>query len=105
MSLNWGIDRVKDWEAISMAEKNGPEGWKTNRLVWLTMEIDMGSITTANVDEFWRRLETVQKNNPPADDRVLLTKDDLVRRIGMWTNVSTLGPRAYAAKLKKRANR
>lgn len=105
MALNWGIEKVKDWQQISMAKENGPEGWKTNRLVWKTMEIDMGSITEANVDEFWKRIEANQKDDPPFDDRVVLTRDDIVRRIGMWTNVSTLGPRAYAAKLKKRGNR
>ncbi len=102
MSLDWSIKKVKNWEQISMGKENGPEGWKTNRLVWLTMEVCMGSITKENVDEFWRRLEPLQEENPPFDDRALLTKDDLVRRIGLWTNASTFPAREYDAMVTKR---
>lgn len=114
MSLNWGIEKVANWEKISMAEENGIEGAKTRNLVWATMAVDMGEITAKNVDEFWRRFApkaadyTVRWITPGVNDGEStitehpITREDIVRRIGMWTNVATIGPRKYAAREKLR---
>lgn len=109
MPLNWNIEKVKNWQAISYKPENGVEGAKTDRLIWACIEVNMSGITKENVDEFWRRFEPIAdsyavlwKHRHDSDPiKYLITKDDLIRRIGLYTNVSTLSKTAYN-RLKKK---
>lgn len=103
MSLDWSITDVKDWEQVAMREENGIEGTKTNALVWAALSVDLSSITAKNVDEWMFRLSTSEKyrgafirrtirnedGTYKATEDYLFTREDLVRRIGLSTNVST----------------
>lgn len=114
MALNWSIEHCRDWKEIAGGEDKPIaqkiEGAKTHRLVWACMSIDMSGITAKNVDEFWRRYEPIAKEEPiiwhfadasiPSETHYI-TRDDIVRRIGLSTNVCTLGKRAYDKKRKE----
>lgn len=109
MSLDWNITRVKNHEEIM---SNNLQRQITEALIWASMAIDLGEITTNNVGEWWSRISTHPANdvpsftvyNPAKDyyDDYTLTKADIERRIGLKTNVYSLNQRDYAAKLKKR---
>lgn len=114
MSLDWSITKVKDWQAVSMAEENGIEGTKTNALVWATMTVGLPSITAKNVDEWMRRLALVEKlrgafiNRYIKDDSMPgglreesyhFTREDIVRRIGLSTNASKLTLAAFTKRI------
>lgn len=98
MSLNWNIAEVKDLELI----KSEAEWPKTEALIWQTMFVDMGSITADNYVEFFMRmriLAAVQDLTFPADN-VQLTIEDVEKRIGLRTNVSTVSTHSFLMKLK-----
>jgi hypothetical protein len=103
VSLNWDIGKVKDYEAVwphdqweqdyeSLTKEQQQEGLKTEALIWLTIGIGMGDITEENVDEFTARVmiwEKVRGNYLRLDkEPYYLTRSDIERRIGLWTNAS-----------------
>lgn len=107
MSLNWSITDVKDWEQVSMREENGLEGTKTNALVWAALSLDLSSITAKNVDEWLFRLSIVEKYRGALiwrtvegkQEDYLFTREDIIRRIGLSTNVSTKTRTAWLNKM------
>lgn len=111
MSLNWSITDIKDWQQVSMADENGLEGTKTNALVWACMTVDLPGITAKNVDEWVFRLSIVEKYrgafiwrtvNGQQED-YLFTREDVVRRIGLSTNVSTKTRTAWLTRMAEAA--
>jgi len=100
MALNWGIEKVKDWEQVAMRPVNGAEGRKTDALIWACIAVDLPGITEKNAEEFYRRLAYIEKRDGRIAD-VPLTLEDVTRRIGLWTNVSAMSARAWNAKQKR----
>lgn len=92
MSLNFDLTRIPNWQQVSLTEENGIEGRKTEALIFATLVIDLPGITAKNVDEFVFRFETWEKLHGSLSS-CELTREDIVRRIGLSTNVSAL-PRA-----------
>lgn len=115
MSLNWSIEDIKDWEQISMdAEKNGLEATKTNALIWATMSVDLPGITAKNVDEFYWRIKVLEQKSGPfiwryggegeaatTREAYEFTREDIERRIGLSTNVSTKPRIAWVSRIVK----
>ena len=92
MSLDWDITNCKDGEAIKT-----DESWPiTDGLIWYTLALDMRQITDGNIDEFETRMRIHDKMFAPListwkdEARVdrPITRDELVARIGLSTNVS-----------------
>lgn len=115
MSLNWSIEDVKDSDKISMdAEKNGIEAHKTHALLWATLSVDLPGITQKNVDEFHWRVTVLEKfgGGPlmyrfegTKQEDYLFTKEDIARRVGLSTNVSTKSRTHWVARIVKQAAR
>lgn len=118
MSLDWSITKVKDWKAISLAEENGIEGRKTEKLVWACMAVDLPGITAKNVDEFFFRVELLEKlrgaflaynirdESAPGGWRTEerpMTRADIERRIGLTTNVASKPRGAWLKKVTAKA--
>ena len=92
MSLNWDITNCKGGEAIKT-----DESWPiTDGLIWYTLALDMHQITDGNIDEFETRMRIHDKMFAPlisiwkGEARVdrPITRDELVARIGLSTNVT-----------------
>lgn len=96
MSLNWDVSEVKDHEEITA---EGQPWVITETLIWYTMGIDMGRITEDNVNEVFARVMIweqvngtgMRKWNKETEDyeSVPMTFEDVERRIGLSTNVTT----------------
>jgi hypothetical protein len=81
----------------------------TEALIWNMMAIDMSGISESNVDEVWFRTAllslTRRKSAVSYDDPVVgyvevhFTRDDIIRHIGLSTNVSTLTRKQWLAKM------
>ncbi len=118
MSLDWNAPRGKEafaaWQRMhNTGDDKFPEGspedlegdrqWViTESLIWRFMGVDMGGIKADNIDEFMFRNHIVSRligkpfimEGEDAD----FTIDDIRRRVGLSTNVST----ATRAAFKKR---
>lgn len=114
MSLDWSITNVKDWESISMKKENGIEATKTHALIWATLSVDLPGITEKNADEFFWRIKVLEQKQGPfiwrysgeddaATERTAyeFTREDIQRRVGLSTNVSTKPRIAWVARIVK----
>lgn len=100
MSLNFNFSRCENSDELQTnpfdSETIHPI---TEAMIWNMMAIDMAEITEKNVDEVWFRTamlsltrdkSAVSYNDPDAGFvKVHFTRDDIVRHIGLSTNVST----------------
>jgi hypothetical protein len=102
MTLNFYFKDIAD---KSVLFKNGEEGEltvETHNCIMGCYNSGMSKITEKNIDEWWRRYEaTMAYNNTPAEFWGL-TKEDIVRHIGLSTNVSQVSAtkfnKAYGVK-------
>ena len=106
MALNWNIERCDNWNQLIDDDNWGI----TNALIWTTMIVGLNGITKSNVDEFFARVDTVQKatgelvNRPNEEGNwqpYLMTHADIVRRIGLGTNADTLTKGEFFKHVKK----
>jgi len=96
MALHWNITNCKDSASLQTDEE-----WPiTNALIWATMSVGIRDITEKTVPEFYARLSVWEKIVGP----LLWGKDeetgrleercievaDLVKRIGLHTNASSM---------------
>lgn len=100
MPLNWNLERCENWNELTETDN----AWGiTNALIWTTMVIGMNEITVDNADEFFARVDTVQKaTGQLAYQQIIkpdtgeawvpyfITHEDIVRRVGLHTNASRL---------------
>jgi len=95
MALHWSIESCENWNELTDDNNWGV----TNALIWTTMAIGMGRISADNANEFFARVDTVQKatgqlcyaNNEQGEMApYMITHADIVRRIGLGTNASRL---------------
>jgi len=93
MSLNWEIEKIKDFETVCLVED--AKGKKclshlTDALIWNCLRVDMGSITAKNVDEYIRRTLLVEHCVGPVlssgGEEYFITEADIRSHIGLWTN-------------------
>lgn len=88
MSLNWDATKAPRWDELDWDKKES--------LIFATMAVDMGEITTANVRDFYKRyLMFVAATGQSA----YLTLEDVEKGVGLHTNVSTTTYPAYKKRL------
>ena len=95
MALHWNIERCENWNELIDDNNWGV----TNALIWTTMIVGMSSITADNANEFFARVDTVQQatgelchvaNKEGEWNPYLIIHADIVRRIGLGTNSSSM---------------
>ena len=99
MALNWSIEKVADWEALS---KDDPERAVTDAIIGLSMTVGMWAITEDNIAEWKKRADildaligsTSLHVGGPNGESVPrpLTEEDFRRRIGLYTNAQRWTP-------------
>lgn len=76
----------------------------THTLIWISLQVGIQKITEKNVDEFFRRVQEIEKDgawmNSP-DGPVHFTREDIVRHIGLGTNVTPVTKRTFDARMRK----
>lgn len=97
MSLNWNCREVANWDELTKhpidPERMHPVA---ERILWMTMFVDIGHINKDNVGEFAWRMRLLQLADNQPDIRltdgtdIYLTEADVRRFIGLRTNVITL---------------
>lgn len=110
MSLDWNVAKVDEqwWKG-----EDNPEWEITNGLIWATIGVDIGQITEQNYEKFHQRLTRLEQEmghlmNAWEGGEIkpyYFTLEDVQRRIGLSTNVTTLSDREYEAKRKRIAAR
>lgn len=89
MSLNWNIEKVKDWENL-----NDEQRVVLDSIIWLSMAIGIGEITEDNYKEFFARIHMIEKlfGGVIFRDRKYRTikLDEVKDLIGLTTNVSKI---------------
>jgi hypothetical protein len=124
MSLNYNIGNIENWRDTCYERHTGPadelermvermsffgSDWtytdesktavermspKTNVIVFSTMSVGMGSITSKNWREFFLRLDIIQRESGYAllidgkGEPIYLTPDDVFAHVGLTTNVA-----------------
>ena len=134
MALTWSVSNVTDWEEIVAETRPNPMGGEeyvdgvsieqmnqdriTTWIIFRSMDIGMNGITSRNVDEFFRRLNTLQTWKPESSPRLFtgslgdkvtldnysptpVTLEDVQRRIGLSTNASTYTKAKFDSMVKK----
>jgi hypothetical protein len=102
--LTWDTKDVLDNENVCFfiaEEPHPPTGVKvgdrllnpvTNALIWHSLNTGIGRITTENAAEVWARISFVEEVYGPSllssDGPRPLTKDDVLKHIGLTTNAS-----------------
>lgn len=89
MSLNYDITGIEDF--MELQDEVEPDDWRirpiTQTIIFTTMAVGMGEITTANYEEFYARAQLFELlNKIPFAQRI--SYDNIHRHIGLRTNVS-----------------
>ena len=94
MSLDYNLTAIPD-ENYRWQDGAGDWHWHDNvqSIIFSTMAVDMGEITEANLDEYWRRYRLWNRAMGHKD--TFLKKSDLRKMIGLRTNVHTTTPTQY----------
>ena len=106
MALDWNVGKVKNYEAECFVKNDGL-GRRLNAtssaIVWGTMLIGMDSITEKNVETACDRFAIYQELHGPLlvgpDGEKRVTDDDVRRHVGVETNVSNEGDRAWRKRM------
>lgn len=80
MSLDADYRNIKNWEELYDGDKLND---KATAVVFNTMAIGIGEITSKNLEEVWERTQIVQA----VHRNHYLTRDDIDRMLGLRTNV------------------
>jgi len=100
MSLNWNLESIQDYKTVCWIEQeDGTTRLNpvTETLIFMTMSVQMGSITEANADEFYARLKIIEaldgpflyKNEDGKHQDRFFTPEDVQAHIGLACNVTT----------------
>jgi hypothetical protein len=107
MALHFGYDKCKDVQDACTSPFDSNE-WHPvgNTIVWATMALGMSRITEENKAEFWARLDVYQRAvgglmNSGEGKTLWLTKADVERYVGLWTNASTKNSAAFWKVIKR----
>lgn len=86
MALNFNLNKIENYETLCLNEERCVKP-VTNNLIWATIAVDMGAITSENWEEFHNRIEF---GNRLCDwGFTSLTPEVVKAHIGLTTNVST----------------
>lgn len=101
MSLNWNISKVKDFEKLyTQKDEEGKTKLKKvpETIIYLTTIVGMGEITDKNWEQFYNRVNFIEKlggtfllkqyRKKPIPR--FITEDDVKQMIGLTTNASTM---------------
>ena len=103
MSLNWSIEKVRDFKELYVCEETEQTECQlkpmTERIIFLTMELDLGDITDKNIDEWMVRLGMMKRCGWAP--RTEITRADIERHIGLHTNVRSTTRAGFRGKLIK----
>ena len=101
MSLTWSITAVKDFGQLHQTHEDGSYelGPTTERLIFLTMQVDLGEITEKNLDEWIFRLALMKKVG--WTPRTEIVRADLERHVGLKTNVHSTTRAQFRTKVIK----
>lgn len=102
MSLNWSIEKVKDWKKKQRKQRNRAV---LNAIIWSTLVIGFNSITEKNYKKFYARLTAMEHLNGAylykGDKPAYITLEEVQMWIGLWTN----GDNTSASDFEKRLTR
>lgn len=112
MSLNWNVEKVSEQVRLIQDPDSNEMVMNpvTNALIWATMEVGIGEITSRNAKEFYIRLhawELALGSYLKACDEdgnrkdYLLTPTDVVNHIGLSTNVAYENATTFKNKLMR----
>lgn len=114
MSLRWDITSVQDFESLKVEDSENPSrkviSGLTKTIIWLTIPVGFGEITDKNADEFFIRASIIEKcfgafRVDPEGKDVPVTHHDIVRHIGLTTNVSRMSFPAWRKTIMERLER
>lgn len=92
MSLDYNLGEIKDWKKVCQAD-DGALKPLTHQLIFMSMVVDLAAITSKNIGEWRFRMAFYSRIY--GEDRKLPSRDDLVKHIGLRTNVATLSRAAW----------
>jgi addiction module HigA family antidote len=104
LALNFDVSAIANHAEVTTdpVDKNK---WHpvTDKLIWMTMTVDVGELTEKTVDEFYWRMRLLQLFDGPNfqfvdGTDVYLTMEDLRDHIGLRTNVITIDRKKWLAK-------
>lgn len=95
MSLNWDISKCDNYDDMYQEAVDGPPGVElkalTAAIIQATMVLDMGHITSENVEKFFKRLRLFETLHGKLirfhDGSRFITLDEVRKHIGLRTNV------------------
>lgn len=93
MSLDWGIEKCKDWKEL----KSDKEWPITEAVIFECMAVGMNGITEKNWETFYQRSVMFRRVIAATE----FEPDDIKRRIGLNTNVSTESQATWLKRLWK----
>lgn len=98
MSLNFDLSNVQHNDELHVVLPNGENDLApmTKSIVFMTMAIGMGEITEKNYREWFERASSVEAVHGPmilSYDQQFITLEDVMRHIGLSTNVFPKTPR------------
>ena len=100
MSLDYNLTGIEDYKSRCYIETDG--GFLltalTERLIFATMNVDMGKITEDNCEEFHRRYERLRAS---FGGMTKVTLDEVKSHVGLRTNVVTMGPSKWNSRISK----
>lgn len=108
MSLDWDITKCKNVEQLK-----GDKWPATNCIIWGCLTVDLAGITEDNIDEWEYRLEMANimmggalgvKDVEGKSEEWNPSRQDLIDRIGLRTNVSTRTRKQFEKKMMLMVN-
>lgn len=112
MSLNWDVEKVPEQVRLVQDPDSNEMVMNpvTDALIWATMAVGIGEITSKNAKEFYTRLHAWElalgsylKDRDEDGNRkdYLLTPTDVVNHIGLSTNVAYESATTFKNKLMR----
>ena len=102
MSLNYNLGEIEDWKTTCTNE-DGSTSALTEILIFATMAIGMNEVTESNADEFFVRLNLLEKTNGAflvRDGKPrFVTRDEVRDHVGLHTNASRVPRGKWSKKL------
>lgn len=100
MSLTWSLEKVVNshdlYEPTDDNQDLRPKPL-TERIIFLTMEVDLGEVTEKNVDAWLVRMAMMKRCG--WSPRTEITRADIERHVGLRTNVKSTNLPAFRSKL------
>jgi hypothetical protein len=95
MSLNWSLEKIKDYESVCFADDK--LSVETESLIWYTMFVYMPLVSESNASEFYKRIHLYEKLFGPSmssfeDGKRIphpVTFEMVKKHIGLHTNAES----------------